>query len=306
MSPENFVEDFDPLFVRPCIFPILASLGYDTSVSINNGLTSSQSSCDMQLSLSILSEVGSLLGHRKLEILSPGQVTSVNTDLEMKKMGISPEGNMIGVIHSVPLEFKELNSVTIDRRFMNEHVSASDDFIEFRQKTTGVITGVAYQMGPQNDYRFNRTRSTLIQAPKIIVSDKVDTLFAIINASTKFSYRDIAHLEFRIIGESGELICQDYIDVQPWSFQLLSISSILEKHDLFRYFLNQGGRGLFLGLSQDCGLVPISLTRNSSTGALACDHTLPPVYYFSNWGGKMRIDANAKLHSLVFSQEKSN
>lgn len=306
MSLESFVENFDPLFIRPCIFPILTTLGYETSVSVNNGLTSSQSSCDMQLSLSIVSEGGELLGQSKLEILPPGQVTNVNTELEMKKMGISPESNVLGIIHSVPVEFSNLKYVTIDRSFLYEHISASDDFIEFRQKTTGVITGVAYQMGPQNDSRFSRTRSTLIQAPKIIISDTVDTLFAVINVSTNLNYRDTAHLEFQIIGKDGDLICQDYIDIQPWSFQLLSISSILKRHDLFQYFINQGGRGLFLGLSQDCGLVPISLTRNSSTGALACDHTLPPVYYFSNWGGKMRIDANAKLHSMVFSQEMSN
>jgi hypothetical protein len=305
MSLENSVEDFNPLFIRPCIFPILASLGYETSVSINNGLTSSEFSCDMQLSISILSEVGDLLGHSKLEILTPGQITRVNTDFEMKRMGITPAGNMIGVIHSVPLEFKEFQSVTIDRRCITEHISASDDFIEFRQKPKGVITGVAYQMGPQNDTRFNRTRSTLIQAPKIIISDTVDTLFAIINVSTDLSYRDVAHLEFRILGKNGDLVCQDYIDIQPWSFQLLSISSILEKQNLLQHFLKQGGRGMFLGLSQDCGLVPISLTRNSTTGAIACDHTLPPVYYFSNWGGKMRIDANAKLHSLVFNQGKN-
>jgi hypothetical protein len=260
----------------------------------------------MQLSISILSEIGDLLGQNKLEILAPGQITRVNTDFEMRRMGISPEGNMIGVIHSVPLEYSDLQSVTIDRRNMIEHISASDDFIEFRQKPKGVITGVAYQMGPQNDPRFNRTRSTLIQAPKLIVSNTVDTLFAIINVSTDLNYRDIAHLDFRILSENGDLICQDYIEVRPWTFQLLSISSILEKHDLFKYFLSQGGRGMFLGLSQDCGLVPISLTRNSLTGAIACDHTLPPVYYFSNWGGKMRIDANTKLNSLVFSHEKSN
>ena len=33
------------------------------------------------------------------------------------------------------------------------HVLASDDFIEFHQRPTGVITGVAYQTGPLNDAR---------------------------------------------------------------------------------------------------------------------------------------------------------
>jgi hypothetical protein len=57
---------------------------------------------------------------------------------------------------------------------------------------------------------------------------------------------------------------------------------------------------MVLGLSRDSGLVPISMTRNLRSGAIACDHTLPPVYYFSTWGGQVRLDANAKLYDEVF------
>ena len=302
MTDTVLVEDFDPLFIRPCIFPILAPLGYETSISINNGLMESSFSCAMQLSISIFSNEGKIIAKKQLQTIEPGQIVRISADDEMQKLGIHPEENMIGVIHSVPIEFSGQSKVTIDRRFIHQHVAASDDFIEFRQKPKGVITGVAYQMGPQNDYRFNRTRSTLIQAPKIIISKEVDTLFAIINVSTKLDYNETAHLGFRILGQDGELVCQDSLEIQPWGFQLLSVSKILRRHNKLEEFLAQGGRGMFFGLSLDCGLVPISLTRNTSTGAIACDHTLPPVYYFSNWAGQIRKDANDTLKSNFFSQ----
>jgi hypothetical protein len=256
----------------------------------------------MQLSISIFSEEGKLIGQNELGVIEPGQVIRINADIEMAKMGIISNENNLGVVHLVPLEFIGQLSISANRRFINEHVSASDDFIEFRQKPKGVITGVAYQVGQQNDFRFNRTRSTLIQAPKIIISNSVDTLFSVMNVSTDINYQDTAHLDFRILDQSGALVCQDSIEINPWSFKLLSVSSVLRRNHQFENFVNQGGRGLFLGLSLDCGLVPISLTRNSSTGAIACDHTLPPVYYFSNWGGQLRKDSNAKLQSLVFGQ----
>lgn len=60
---------------------------------------------------------------------------------------------------------------------------------------------------------------------------------------------------------------------------------------------------MVLGLSRDSGLVPISITRNLRSGAIACDHTLPPFYYFSTWGGQVRLEANSKLYEKVFSGE---
>jgi hypothetical protein len=52
---------------------------------------------------------------------------------------------------------------------------------------------------------------------------------------------------------------------------------------------------MFLGISTNGTLVPLSLTRNRRTGAIACDHTLPPVFYLSTWGGEARLRANDRL-----------
>ena len=52
---------------------------------------------------------------------------------------------------------------------------------------------------------------------------------------------------------------------------------------LLESYRERGGVGMFLGLSQNGTVVPISLTRNRRTGAIACDHTLPPVFYLSTW-----------------------
>ena len=62
-----------------------------------------------------------------------------------------------------------------------------------------------------------------------------------------------------------------------------------------------GGMGMLLGYSKNGTVVPLSLTRNRNSGAIACDHTLPPVFYVTSWGGQKRLEANARLEEEFFS-----
>jgi hypothetical protein len=155
-------------------------------------------------------------------------------------------------------------------------------------------------MGPQNDSRFNKTRTTLLQAPKAIVSPTVDTLFTLINAGTTFGYTGSAQMEYWLIDPTGKKIARGLIDVPAWSVRFISVRQLLIDNGLLDSFIEQGGLGMVLGLCRDAGLVPISMTRNLVSGGIACDHTLPPLYYFTTWGGQKRLDTNAAIHQIVF------
>jgi len=297
----DLIPDYDPLFFRPCIFPILGELSYGTSITINNGLVGSKFSTDLDVSLSFLSGEGEVLNDPKpMGVLNPGEIRKIDTRDVLKELGIKPQGNMMGVAHLVPTRFAGEKMVTIDRSDIMANVSSSDDFIEFRQEPKGVITGVAYQMGPQNDSRFNKTRTTLLQAPKAIVSPTVDTLFCLINASTSFDYSDLASMEYWLIAPSGEKLARGRIEIPAWTFKFISVRQLLIDNGLLDSFIAGGGLGMVLGLSRDAGLVPLSMTRNLESGAIACDHTLPPMYYFTTWGGQKRLDTNMALHHVVF------
>jgi hypothetical protein len=297
----NAVPDYDPMFFRPCIFPILGDLGYGTSITVNNGLTQGPFATDLDMSISFLTKDGELITTTGVrETLRPGQIRKIDTRDVLAQLGIERDGSMLGVAHMVPTRFSGQDKVTIDRREIMAHVSASDDFIEFRQEPKGVITGVAYQMGPQNDVRFSKTRTTMLQAPKAIVTPTVDTLFALINVSTSFSYADTATMEYVLIGPTGERIARSSIDVPPWTVRYISVRDLLIENGLLEKFEGSEGLGMVLGLCRNAGLVPLSLTRNLASGAIACDHTLPPMYYFTTWGGQKRIETNAELHRVVF------
>lgn len=303
--PELDVKDFNPLFYRPCIFPIMGELGYGTSVSVNNGLVNGPFASEMDITFTFLSDEGQVLATKYMGSLEPGHVVKHDTRDVLDSMGIQREKRMLGVAHVVPVRFRGKTAVDVSRAELMAHVSASDDFIEFRQEPKGVITGLAYQMGPQNDSRFNKTRTTLLQAPKVIVSESVDTIFALLNVSTTFDYADTGNMEYSIVDASGNSYGLGSIAVPPWTMRFLSLREALIKLGKLDEFIAAGGLGMIIGLSRDAGMVPISMTRNLVTGAIACDHTLPPIYYFTTWGGQRRIEANEALHKLLFANSET-
>ena len=101
-------------------------------------------------------------------------------------------------------------------------------------------------------------------------------------------------MNFWILGPDGNRVARSAVTVRP---QLPA-----RQHDrgaadagVLEEYRENGGMGMFLGYSKNGTLVPLSLTRNKVSGAIACDHTLPPGFYVTTWGGEKRLQANARL-----------
>ena len=301
----EIIREFDPSFYRPCVFPILRELGYSTTVSINNGLNNSSHASPFDISLSVFNNNGQLIktieNIMRLEI---GDIAKIDSREHIGDLAEADSGNLLGVLHHVPVHLSGKVSVEVSRHELIAHVSAGDDFIEFRQEPKGVITGVAYQVGQQNDERFSSARKTLVQAPKVIVRKRLDTLFALINASTSFSYSDEAKFDYILLNPSGKKVAQSSVTIPAWTYRLVSMHELLEHAGLLDEFISHGGLGMLIGSSEDAGLIPISLTRNLDSGAIACDHSLPPIYYITTWGGQSRIGAHESLVKKFFDKSK--
>lgn len=304
MPPPTTIPDFDPRFFRPCTFPLLREFGYGTRVTVNNGVGfDSPFATPMTVSMTAFDNAGSAIGSTPaIATLEPGELIKLDIDAELAEIpGTSGDGALLIMLHVVPLKWAGKSSVEIPAAEMMAHVRASDDFIEYHQRPKGVVTGVAYQTGPLNDPRLSSTRTTVCQAPKVIVTEPVDTLFSLMNLSTRPDYAETVHMDFWILGPNGERVARSAVDVPPFSFRLVSASEVLERAGVLEDYRACGGVGMFLGLSKNGTLVPISLTRNRASGAIACDHTLPPVFYLSTWGGDARLRANARLEQELFS-----
>ena len=126
------------------------------------------------------------------------------------------------------------------------------------------------------------------------------------NLSTRPDYADTVRMDFWILGRQGERFVRSAVEVPPFSFRLVSATEVLEQAGMLADYRSSGGTGMFLGLSKNGTLVPISLTLNRASGAIACDHTLPPVFYLSTWGGDARLRANARLEQEFFSERSAS
>lgn len=303
-GPHGVIPDFDPRFFRPCTFPLLRDLGYGTRVTVNNGVgPESPLATPMTVSMTAYDNSGSTIGSTaEIVALAPGELVKLDIDAELAGIPkASGEGPLLITLHVVPTKWAGESSIDVPAAEMMAHVRASDDFIEYHQRPKGVVTGVAYQTGPLNDRRLSSTRTTVCQAPKVIVTEPVDTLFLLMNLSTRADYCDTVRMDFWILGRRGERLARSAVEVPPFSFRLVSATEVLDQAGALEDYRAHGGVGMFLGLSTNGTLVPISMTRNRDTGAIACDHTLPPVYYVSTWGGDARLRANARLEQELFA-----
>jgi hypothetical protein len=283
-------------------------LGYGVRVTINNGLpASSPLATPLRVSLSAWDESGTYIGSTgQVAELAPGEISKIDADALVDARPGATDGDVLGMLHLVPERYAAAEKADVATKELMAHMFSSDDFVEFHQKPKGVITGVAYQTGPLNDPRFGSTRSTVVQAPKVIVSDTVDTLFCLMNLSSSFDYAETVEMDFWILGPDGDRIARAWVEVPPFAFRLVSATEVLARAGALDTFLECGGRGMFLGYSKNGTLVPLSMTRNRRSGAIACDHTLPPIFYFTTWGGETRLKANARLDNEFFSDPRAD
>jgi hypothetical protein len=304
VPPPAEIPGFDPRFLRPCTFALLRDLGYGTRITINNGIPAdSPLATEMVMSMSAWADGGRrVLATGELDRLAPGDIRKVSIDeLLAEHPEVPGDEQLLCTLHMVPADLVGKEAVDLPSKTMMAHVSASDDFIEYHQRPKGVVTGVAYQTGPLNDRRLSSTRTTVCQAPKVIVSEPVDTLMLLMNVSTSFDYDDTVRMDFWILGPNGERVARSHVEVPPFGFRLVSTTEVLKRAGKLEEYRAGGGIGMFLGYSKNGTVVPISLTRHKETGAIACDHTLPPVFYLSTWGGEARLRANARLEEEFFS-----
>ena len=307
MPPPPAALEFDPRFVRTCTFATLHTPGYGGRVTLFNGVREGeQFATPFTVTMSAFDRDGRYLGESEPFLhLEPGAAAKVDVDEILRGMadGRTDElRDVLGILHLTPDRAVGKESVEVALPEIMAHMLATDDFVEYYSYRGDVVTGVAYQTGPMNDARLSSTRTTTIQAPKVIVSDRVDTIFLLMNTSTSLDYDNEVVLQFRVIAPTGETICKSQIAVPPFAFRLLSMRDVLTEANALDRLREVGGCATLYGLAANGTLVPLSMTRNDETGAIAVDHTLPPTYYVSAWGGDLRKRGNARLQQELFPE----
>ena len=208
---------------------------------------------------------------------------------------------MLGIFHMTPARFAGQQAIDIELSAIFEQVGVSDEYIEYHSPEWSVAAGLAYQSIPMNDPRFGGTRSTLMQSPKLLVDDETDTHLVLLNVSTSPEYDLEISFDLAFIAADGERVANHTIRVPAYGFTRVSCREVLKSAGVFDRFTELGGNGMVVGFSDRGSVVPLSITRNDRSKGLACDHTLPPMYYLPWWGGAVRKAANQRVRELLFS-----
>jgi len=299
------IEGFNPRYVKMCYFATLGELGYKTRVSLSNGTTASGAlTDDLHVSFEAFSATGRRLGAvDRFDVIRPGGFTIVDVEDHVGPgRAIDTDGaDILGIFHMTPGRFIERDVIDIELADIFAQVSVSDEYIEYYSRQWSVAAGLAYQSIPMNDPRFGGTRSTLMQSPKLLVDNETDTNLILLNISTSPDYDLEISFDLAFIAADGTRVANHNIRVPAYGFRRVSSREVLRAAGAFERFVQLGGNGMVVGFSDRGSVVPLSITRNDRSKGLACDHTLPPMYYLPWWGGEVRKAANQRVRELLFS-----
>jgi hypothetical protein len=298
------IQGFDPRYIKMCYFATLSELGYRTRVSLANGTTmSSPLVDDLHVSFEAFNSAGRRLGRiDSFEVIPPGGFTVVDVEDHVGpgRLIDNDGADILGIFHMTPARFAGRDGVDIELSAIFDQIGVSDEYIEYHSAEWSVAAGLAYQSIPMNDSRFGGTRSTLMQSPKLLVDEQTDTHLVLLNISTSPDYDLEISFDLAFIAADGTRLANHNVRVPAYGFKRVSSRDVLRAAGVFQRFADLGGNGMVVGFSDKGSVVPLSITRNDRSGGLACDHTLPPMYYLPWWGGPVRKAANQRVRELLF------
>jgi hypothetical protein len=286
------VADYDWLFV--C----------DEYGADGNGTYYTGESGDMFIERAMLDLIRSVAAD--FEVITPGGFTVIDVEDHVGPgRPIPSDGvDVLGIFHMTPTRFLGQDAIDIELSAIFDQVSVSDEYIEYHSREWSVAAGLAYQSIPMNDPRFGGTRSTLMQSPKLLVDEQTDTHLVLLNISTSPDYNLDISFDLAFIAADGDRVANHTVRIPAYGFARVSTRDVLRSAGVFERFVEGGGNGMVVGFSDKGSVVPLSITRNDRSKGLACDHTLPPMYYLPWWGGEVRKAANQRVRELLFSRSE--
>lgn len=299
------IQGFDPRYIKMCYFATLGELGYRTRVSLANGTDASGPLADdLHVSFEAFTSGGTRLGTvDSFEVIRPGGFTVIEVEDHVGPgRPIDSDGSdVLGIFHMTPARYLGRDAIDIELSAIFAQVAVSDEYVEYHSRDWSVAAGLAYQSIPMNDPRFGGTRSTLMQSPKLLVDEQTDTHLVFLNISTSPDYNLDISFDLAFIAADGDRVANHRVRVPAYGFARVSAREVLRDAGVFERFRDLGGNGMVVGFSDKGSVVPLSITRNDRSKGLACDHTLPPMYYLPWWGGEVRKAANLRVRELLFS-----
>lgn len=300
MSPA--IHDFRLDAIHTFQIRTLRSLGFHTRVTLlNKSHETDNFICDYQIDLTIygpqqiVEKKISSLGY-----LPPGK--SISLDCRQWE---SDDSDRIMIFHLIPTRLKATSqdgqTVAVEPRQIWTLIGAQDHHVEYF-RDDGFASGVLYQCGAMNYDKIAKDWSTLIQAPKICISNTLNTYLSVIHTSFTASYTKDARLHCALLSPSGQCLAKWTETIRPFQALLINFKNILLDRSDFRAGNDVQFFTLY-AICPDATVLPIVLNTDENQQTLAAEHSLPPIYYGKNIGGATRQTALRELTELPFFKD---
>ena len=295
----SIIDDYSVSAIHVFQIRTLRSLGFSTRVALSNKSGSKKEfETDYQINLTVYSGDGKNIKEYKNIAFLP-----VSKIVEIDCSPWSDDGvDQVIIFHLVPIEYIEdsiikKNQVSISRLKVWSLFTAQDHYVEY-YKPDGFSSGVLYQSGAFNYKKFSTEETTIIQAPKIMVSSNVDTLLSLLHSSLESGYNRDAILQCSLLSPKGGGVSSWTEVVEPGTCKLISMRSCLSQ----KISLIDGDLKYFtlVAICKNAALLPLIFVTNNAHDTLAVEHSLPPLYYGQNTTGKVRANVIRQLDESKF------
>lgn len=260
----------------------LKSLGFNTRVSLCNKSNENYKTA-YKIKLSVYKNGVKAEEKIYLDLLESGNVMGI----DCSEFEDNSDSELIYIFHLIPisiyLEFK--STVSIEKKELWYLLTIQDHYVEYFNKKTGYSAGVPYQSGAFNYSKFSQEKTTIIQAPKIIIGDKLDTFISLSYTSLDNSGNTKATIRFGLFTENGNLLNSFNYDIPRNNLALISIKEELQKNSV-RFMGDQ--TMTLIGFCENAALLPLIIGFDEVSGCIALEHTLPPIYYGEYIHGAVR------------------
>lgn len=285
----------------------LQTLGFNTRVTLSNkSHNKGEFATDYRVDLTVYSPDGlSSTYHEGVASLPTD--TAIGLDCTQWQ---TPAGeDQVMVFHLMPIRLlsavSDAGEVDLERVEIWSLFTAQDHYVEY-YRSDGFSSGVLYQSGAFNYHKFSREETTVIQAPKIFLSSKLDTILSILHTSFEPGYQRDAVLRCTMLNQHGQSVAQWTSRIKPFTAHSISMKDkllasggmLLDNEEMQTYTL--------LCLCENAALLPLILNVDLINGTLAVEHSLPPMYYGQSVTGPVRAQMITDLrNSGIFNMQEA-
>jgi len=263
----------------------LRSLGYATRIALaNKSHLRPELRTDYRVDLSIYEA-----GAGRTRFVENIGVLAADARLAIDCAPYETDHDIALVFHLVPTRLTE-PTADVDRDELMFLASVQDHYVEY-YRPDGLAAGILYQTGPFNHPVFSPKSTTLIQAPKYYASTTLDSMLSVLNASSDPGYSRPARLQCRLVGDHGSIEWTE--EVPAFVPRTLSMRDQLERRGV-----KLGAApafACFYGLCENATVVPLTIVRDTASGAIGLEHSLPPDYYAPPMRGPARATMLQRL-----------